>query len=101
MSDKPRREKGGGAAVLAVGLGLLVALLMLYVLSIGPAARLASRSRIEQNTFFAIYQPIFLATRDTGADDVITEYIHLWGGMGVFFTADYDIPFRTQNLDFN
>jgi hypothetical protein len=41
MSDNPRRAKAGGLAVLA--LGLIVALPVLYVLSIGPVTGLCVR----------------------------------------------------------
>jgi hypothetical protein len=53
MTSNSRRSKGGGWAVLALGLVLL-----LYVLGAGPAAWLSANGWIDLETFDAIYAPL-------------------------------------------
>jgi hypothetical protein len=62
MTSHPRRAKGGGWAVLA--LGLLVALLLpvVYVASMGPAARLEADDWIARSTWCTIYAPVLKAS---------------------------------------
>jgi hypothetical protein len=62
MSDKPRRAKRGGWAVLALGL-VLVLLLAGYVASSGPVARLVVDGRLNMTTYRTVYAPIGLGER--------------------------------------
>jgi hypothetical protein len=77
MLDNPRRAKGGGWAVLA--LGLLVALPVLYVLSAGPAFRLVGRGRVDYDTFLVVYGPIGrVAARSEAGVALWDWYKNLW-----------------------
>jgi hypothetical protein len=60
MTDNPRRAKGGGWAVLAVGL-IIVALPLLYVASIGPAGHVVCSGTMRYETWKSAYRPILWA----------------------------------------
>jgi hypothetical protein len=81
MDDKATK-RGGGAAVALVLVVVLVLLPMLYVLSVGPVARLADNGLIDQNwntVLGVIYWPL-----DWTADNVpvvgpaIIWYVESW-----------------------
>jgi len=80
MTEKPRSEKkGGGAAVLAVGLGLLVALFTAYVASVGPAAWLLHRGWIGETGFTIAYAPLlWIAENSELASDWYLRYTWWW-----------------------
>jgi hypothetical protein len=76
MTDKPRREKGGGCTVLALGLVLLP---MIYVLSLGPAARLVVDDKISMGTYRGAYAPIvWCEDRSSASAAAIQRYRSLF-----------------------
>jgi hypothetical protein len=77
MPDNPRRAKGGGWAVLALGLVLLP---MLYVLSVGPTAWVFER--IDTDSAWAawatFYAPLFWVYDSVPLGrPVLRWYLHL------------------------
>jgi hypothetical protein len=78
MLNNPRRAKGGGWAVLA--LGLVIVLPVLYVASIGPAWGLYCRGVIEAETYDAIYAPVLYVTRrfELAGDVLEAWWCGLW-----------------------
>jgi hypothetical protein len=74
MPDNPRRAKGGGWAVLALGL-LVVAL---YVLSVGPWYWLAMHGYIPLGSD-QMYLPLWRAAQSwPPADAVLQSYLGWW-----------------------
>jgi hypothetical protein len=94
----PRRAKGGGWAVLA--LGVLVVLPMLYVLSVGPAGRFAQETGRGEDAFQIVYAPIrCVANWSLPFADALFWYLELWGievevdigGGGIGWEEDGDV----------
>jgi hypothetical protein len=79
MTSNPRRAKGGGWAVLAI-VGLLVALPVLYVASVGPVARLACDGSIAPKTWAIAYRPLLRAADHwPPIDSALCWYSDKWG----------------------
>ena len=58
---------------------VLIALPVLYVLSIGPAYRAEVRHGLPEETYNAIYSPILsLSERYDAIDDFVKWYVELW-----------------------
>jgi hypothetical protein len=79
MEDKSKRS--GAAAALLLG-AVLVLLPMLYVLSIGPVARMLEDGWISKSwepTLESAYFPVIWAVDTSPAvDSVMTNYMHMW-----------------------
>jgi hypothetical protein len=76
MTDNPRRTKGGGWAVLAVG---LVVVPILYVLSSGPAIWLGHKGVLPVEFILVVYSPIDWACDSSESFKRALEwYIDLW-----------------------
>jgi hypothetical protein len=72
MTSNPRRAKGGGWAVLA--LGMLVVFLVGYVLSIGPTAEPMSPDQWQ-----TVYWPLlYFADACPPARTALDWYLNLW-----------------------
>jgi hypothetical protein len=77
MTSNPRRAKGGSWAVLT--LVLLVALPVLYVLSMGPAARLVSNGQLSYETWERVYARLGrLSERVPPAARLLQSYCDWW-----------------------
>ena len=60
---KDDRQKGGGCTVFAIIGFVLVLLPVMYVLSVGPAARLHATGYLSRETHFWFYHPIVVAEK--------------------------------------
>lgn len=62
-----------------LALAIVFLLLLLYVLSIGPAYRLAATGRISESAFNTTYVPIFwIGQHSDTASQLIIWYCELW-----------------------
>lgn len=75
MDFKPRFERCSGQAVALLSLPVL---LVGYVLSIGPAARLAIENRIPQKSYHAAYDPLLLVSDKRGMLGWLQWYMLRW-----------------------
>jgi hypothetical protein len=81
MTSNPRRAKGGGWSVLA--LGLLVVLPLFYVLSIGPVGGLVNHGFVGE-TSLVLYEPVFWAADQWDpAEDALWWYLDVCGAVRV------------------
>ena len=75
IRDRSEKKGGGVSAV-----GLLLALPLLYVLSVGPVARLAQETGGSIRPIVVVYAPLSWATAKWGpAGDALRWYLDLWG----------------------
>ena len=73
----PSRPKSRLAPAMIVAAVLLLPIA--YVLSIGPAYRLAATGRLDQATFSTVYAPVKLAyDQSNWLHDAVNWYAHLW-----------------------
>src|SRR5262245_31384713 len=78
MDNKPTK-RGGGVVVALVLVVVLVVMPMLYVLSIGPAARLAWRGYYSISYYHAAYHPLYdFCNQCPVLDDALAWYVKLW-----------------------
>ena len=74
-----REKKSGGAGCFMAGV-VLIAVPVLYVLGIGPAAHMAHRFPIMYNLIHAIYEPVrFLGQHCEPIRRTTAWYLELWG----------------------
>ena len=71
IAPKPR------SGLLSLWLGLPLGILLLYVLSVGPAARLSQQGWISKASVGRIYWPM-RTLRGTPLDRVLTTYVSWW-----------------------
>jgi hypothetical protein len=72
--DSERRTKVGKR------LGWVLALLALYVLSIGPVGRLVMAGFLNERVFVVLYAPLVFASRNSKlCENALTWYDSLWG----------------------
>jgi hypothetical protein len=77
MSEE--RQKGGGYAGWAIIAAVLVALPLLYFLSIGPAAWLMMEGRLSREAYEWFYYPVVpVQNNSRWCDYVIYKYVGLW-----------------------
>lgn len=77
MPSEPKRD-GRGALVAAIGLSLIVVPL-LYVLSVGPAARAAVAGILPESIFEVLYAPLeWLRAVWPAFHDATDWYAQLW-----------------------
>jgi hypothetical protein len=75
MGDE-RKKRGGALALTAIA---LVVLVLLYLLSIGPAFLLWERGYISENFLSSFYAPVSWAAGNCRPfKDIMTWYVHLW-----------------------
>jgi hypothetical protein len=80
MDSEPRKKVGFGCMGWAV---MLFALVLLYVLSIGPAVWLRTNNVITHDTLVSVYYPIsWLETKSPLFAEPIEAYCRLWAGNG-------------------
>jgi hypothetical protein len=76
MKETIERRKGSHAGAM---LAVVLLLPVLYVLSIGPAARLVFRGYMQPETVKAIYAPVqWLADQNHAVNFTLTWYVNLW-----------------------
>jgi hypothetical protein len=76
MRHKPQSEKGGGAAVLALGLVVLTP--VLYVASMGPVATVLDDWH-DLDSYYAIYRPVFPCVEVCPRlADPLDRYVNWW-----------------------
>ena len=64
------------------GLFTIVLLALVYVISVGPAARLDQRGYLPDGLFHSIYKPVFqLAGTSTTTLRLLLDYLRLCGGV--------------------
>ena len=63
MSKKRRNGKSEGGRVLAIVVGALTLVLVLYVASMGPATVARERGTISSGTFRSVYRPLRWVTQ--------------------------------------
>jgi hypothetical protein len=87
----------------ASGLGVwffyAVGILLLYVLSMGPAVHLAAKTRISFGTISTVYYPILRiceASRPAGRS--LNWYLDKVGKVQIFFTPDHRIWWETVGI---
>jgi hypothetical protein len=81
MEDERRKPPRIGVA-----LAIVFGVLLLYVLSIGPAYRLGSTGRLSQSSFAVIYAPIiWISEHSDAARDALGWYCELWYLENSFF----------------
>jgi hypothetical protein len=71
-------KRGGWTAWIGGTLAVLVFLLVLYVLSIGPAYALAQEKRAWSPTIRAVYRPLDRAIDKFGMEGVLNGYVGWW-----------------------
>jgi hypothetical protein len=74
------RPTHSGLKVVAVGIGLLLGVLTLYVASIGPATMPYSSEDELPEVWWTVYHPIvWMANNCESFEDVMVWYVNLWG----------------------
>ena len=77
QQDTSTADAGSHGAFLLTG--ILLALPIIYVLSVGPAYRLTFYGRVPTKYVFTIYKPIFhIADRFRSTGRALDRYIALW-----------------------
>ena len=80
MDDKPDK-RGGGTAAGMVTIAVLLVLPLLYVLSVGPVAWMATNEGMDASWIpmaEVIYRPLEMAAEFPIVGDVIQGYVGLW-----------------------
>lgn len=62
-----------------VGIAVVIALPLLYVLSIGPAAIIYKKCPKSHHAFLEFYHPVIWLYENTALQRPIGWYAHLWG----------------------
>lgn len=77
--DESAKEKGGGwrPAGCATAIGVLL-LAVMYVLSAGPAFRLAMQGNFNWEVFHWLYWPLTWLVHAVGIESVYLEYLGWW-----------------------
>ena len=79
MENERKKRGGGGAVALAVAFSIVLFFPVFYVLSFGPASTLNWHGWLSDDTWHAIYDPLFSAMdRYPWAYDALEWYMDLW-----------------------
>ena len=106
--SRPRSARSG-LKVLAVGIGLVLVLVVLYVASIGPVARMANAGAINARTWHRIYAPVTWASDQSaaakaaywwclnaGTDEITLTPLRIGGGPSVDWQHTLRTPLETS-----
>jgi hypothetical protein len=84
----PSATRRSGAC-LAIALGLALLLPVLYMASVGPAARLVVDGRVSNRAYRVAYGPLQQAANCWGpTSKVLDRYLELWGALPRVITWD-------------
>jgi hypothetical protein len=75
MSDEPTSKAGRTWLHVAIWLG---SALLLYVLSLGPAAVLVERKLMSKAAAETVYVPVLWLMEQTNTDDAVEAYCEAW-----------------------
>jgi hypothetical protein len=79
MENERKKRGGGGATAFSASLIIVLLLPVIYVLSFGPASRLNWYGWLSNETWHAVYSPLFSAMdRYQWAYDALEWYMDLW-----------------------
>jgi hypothetical protein len=79
MGERELDEASGKNSGFSVFLLAFVAVLLLYVLSIGPVVKFASKNGINRNTLVTFYRPVIWLHDHTFLKKPLEAYVELWG----------------------